>query len=156
MGTNFYIRRKPTKQERDKMVQMVANAEYQALKDYLNKCTIEYHIGLNSCGWQFLFASYPENWCRMNNVAKPWDDNLASIKKCIEDSSYEIVDEYNKVYTPDEFWKIAGSKLYYVKDKYTNSIEEHRAGKIKYIVDIARYEYINAEGLRFARDPDFS
>ena len=34
----------------------------------------------------------------------PWEDNLASLKKYLNRSDVQIVDEYGKEFTPEQFW----------------------------------------------------
>lgn len=161
MGTNFYIRRKPTLVERKHMAHLALEGLYKELKDYIDNKTIEYHIGKRSYGWQFLFASYSKISVQIDKgIDKaPWHDTLKSLKEFLEQPEYEIFDEYGRTYTPQQFWiDEVGESLYFKKGKYTNgAAEDQNAMKNGSLhMSSANFEYVTTDGLRFAYDPDFS
>lgn len=106
MGTNFYVKipikyRSKTLQEAEKFVELLKEDKLDkyAVQDFCYEFQENFkgqyvHLGKRSCGWAF---------CWDTNELKYYEPTLESIKKFIDDNEGIIVDEYNEVFTWDQF-----------------------------------------------------
>ena len=107
MGTNFYRRRIPTTDDYLVMmgildsglleVNKVPGSEIvKKLKDHLKKFEDKVHICKFSYGWK---TNFDHNW------GKYYQPSRKSLEDFLSEPGTEIVDEYETIYTPEEFWK---------------------------------------------------
>ena len=163
MGTNFYVKRKPSEKDKQHILSLLSEDKYQEIQDFLtNDLNKEYHIGKRSGGWQFLFSpKYARNHSTGEKIPwmepYPWEENLQSIKDYIGREDMDIYDEYGEHFTPQQFWEEeVGQALYNDPEKYINGPQydkkhpEHKHWSVKYP------EYTNDEGIRFASTYEFS
>lgn len=106
MGTNFYIKipikpRSKTMVAARKLVKLLKSneADKYDVSDLCNEIQENFkeqyiHLGKRSCGWAF---------CWDANDLKYYEPTLDSIKKFIDDNNAIIVDEYNSVFTWEQF-----------------------------------------------------
>lgn len=106
MGTNFYVKipikhRQKTLQAAEKFVKLLKEDKLDKydVQDFCTEIQENFkdqyiHLGKRSCGWAF---------CWDANELKYYEPTLASIKKFIDDNDGIIVDEYNEVFTWDQF-----------------------------------------------------
>ena len=171
MGMNYYARRIPTKEDKanlykrvselpskDELVQMIDENRIEELRNVIEDAFYDIpklcdaarkkvHLGKNSYGWQFLWASNPDYY----------ENTLESIKKFATTPGWEIVNEENEVFTWDAFIDRIGKKIYKTDELWDlPSYYEHerREGKRHYQFGIET-EYTTSEGLRFCKDADF-
>lgn len=114
---------------------------------YVRKGETSVHIGKRSAGWKFLFAPHPELY----------DRTKASINRYLKLNKENFYDEYGEKVDLEEFWEdIDWRKDGYDAKSYLKKREEN--GEI--ISDWDRKfwdtEIITEEGLRFAREDNFS
>ena len=125
MGTNYYLRKKissETRQDilnsikskyvdfRNQITTNIYGIDY-ALDDFshevrecIDKNIIEIHLGKRSYGYQFLWNYHGGRY---------YNANLEDIKKFISNPDYEIIDEYGRVFTAEQFLnEEIGSSLY--------------------------------------------
>ncbi len=166
MGTNVYMRRIPTAEQKEELKRLLKK-QYEdtiasidrdkgldpayvdwSLSDEIEKTGKriyeKVHIGKRSCGWKFLFAPSPQHY----------EETKESILKFIHRDGWQLYDEYGDKIDPDRFW-----------DDYVICMEDGWTGKTYdewerkqghyYRVSCASYEHITPEGLRFSRDTDF-
>lgn len=172
MGMNYYCRRIPEKEDKkklyefietfpnkDELLKMADENRLEELKYLFNDAEYEFphiyeeirkkvHLGKNSYGWQFLWASNPDFY----------ENTLESIKKFATQPGWEIVNEENEVFTWPEFIERIGNKLYKTDDLWdlpSYYEQERKEGKRYYQFGIDT-EYTTEEGLRFCRDAEFS
>lgn len=154
MGTNYYLRKKTSNIDKEKILSYL-DSEYEklrkqvsiniydldmSLEDFCYEIKLnnapyieEIHIGKRSYGWQFL-------WDYHNS--KYYQANLEDIKKFLSNPDYEIVDEYGETYTFEQFFnEEVGKSLY----EGRNGLEE----------GLSSYFFIS-DGLRFSNYEDFS
>lgn len=153
MSTNFYLCHVPTVMEHTEMQELLAKKQYEALKNKIEKFTIEYHIGKRSGGWQFLFeAGIGEDlesggYMHCGYTKNPWHNNLKSLKEWLSKSEYIIKDEYGTIFTSEQFWnEEVGESLYNDPDKYINC-DQYYKDKPRYFDD---REFTSSDGLRFS------
>ena len=164
MSTNFYARHIPTEQEYNEMKEALDARDFDKLQELLDKYQHWYHIGKRSDGWQFLFVphtqkyveSYSIKQIETGRVLSPWEDTLASIKEYLSRDDVQIVDEYDKKFTVNEFFNNEISYcLYHDKDNAING-KDYDSKEPFHRVSIAKNEYTTEEGLRFAIDDNWS
>ena len=154
MGTNFYLRKKASNIDKEKILSYL-DSEYEKLRkqvsiniydlDYslenfcyeikLNNApyTEEIHIGKRSYGWQFLWDYHK---------GKYFEANLESIKKFLSNPLYEIANEYGEVFTLEQFFdEEVGKSLYEGSTGQEDGLD--------------RYHFIS-DNLRFSIYEDFS
>lgn len=153
MGTNFYLRHIPTEKEYNEMQRALIKRQYNELHCLLDKYSYSYHIGKRSGGWQFLFAPHNDEDGYDKN---PWENTLESLKKCLSDPEYEIVDEYNRIYTPEQFWEEIGDCLYNDPERYINEKQYYQRHPEELYSTHRKWEFTTDEGLRFSTTIDFS
>lgn len=90
MGTNFYLRKKLSQEQRKKIDKALDDEDYDEVRNLLPE---DIHIGKRSGGWKF-----------------HWDHNYFQYYKSSKESLIEwlksgkIVDEYGDEFTFDQFW----------------------------------------------------
>lgn len=106
MGTNFYAKmpvksRSKAVQSAEKLVELLKEnkADKWDVADLCDEIRENFkdnyiHLGKRSSGWAF---------CWDTNDLKYYEPTLLSIKKFIEDNNAEIVNEYNEVFTWEQF-----------------------------------------------------
>jgi hypothetical protein len=110
MGTNFYCVTSTSDVNHKTPAKLLGNKNYEDNNyptDSLNKNVEEYHIGKHSLGWQFIFQAS----CPAYRV--PWQSNLESIINYLKSNDCYICDEYDNVYSVDEFFKVIKDSLYH-------------------------------------------
>jgi len=95
MGMNYYLIQKNESE--------ILDAVYKVLKE-LNAYNysikpMRVHLGKSSSGWQFIFD---------HNDFKYFSRNIHSFMTFV--SQYQIIDQYEKKYTFEEFFKIVDNK----------------------------------------------
>ena len=99
MGTNFYLRRKLSKQEKDIAKELIDNDKYDEVRDILPN---DVHIGKRSYGWRFLWNA---------NDFKYFEPNIDSLMNFLK--SGDIYNEYGDYFTFDQFIKEeVGERIY--------------------------------------------
>ena len=103
MGTNYYIIRKATREDKKKFHEMIDNEQYEELQNelYLFEKQNKIHVGKSSYGWKFLFDA---------NNFKYYDKNEKSVWKWLKDNENDLYNEYGKKISFDEFKKMVESK----------------------------------------------
>lgn len=91
MGTNFYLRQKITKSLKDELHKYIDENNWEDLVEHIPK---EIHIGKRSYGWKFLWNAH--NFKYFN----PSKESLIEWLK-----SGQIVNEYGKMLSFEEFWR---------------------------------------------------
>ena len=167
MGTNIYMRKIPTAQQKKELKELLKKQYTQTIEaidrddelhpfredweladdiDTMQKSIYEeVHIGKCSMGWKFLFAPNPQHYA----------ETRESILEFLHKDGWQLFDEYGEKVDPDLFW-----------DEYVTSHEdgwtgagydkwEREQGHYGYVRS-ADFEHITPEGLRFARDSEFS
>lgn len=130
MGTNFYARIIPKEDEKNELINMIANNQFDEIVDlaselydrrneYTRKGNV-IHLGKRSCGWKFLWNSnvirYADGYLDENkqyvSVYK-YDYVYPLTKQGITDfcnrKDVVITDEYGEQYTPEDFLEMAFS-----------------------------------------------
>ena len=172
MGMNYYVRRIPEKEDKqklyefveklptkDELVQMIDENRMEELKKGFEEAGYDVpkiydeirkkvHIGKNSYGWQFLWAHNPEYY----------EDTLESIKAFVTRPGWELVNEENEVFTWEQFMNRYKDKIYKTDDLWDlpSYYEYERKQNKNYYQPGLNTEYTTSEGLRFCRDADFS
>lgn len=95
MGTNFYIKKYMTSEQKKKVIDAINNDQYDEARDIIAEVG-EIHIGKRSGGWKFLWDANDFKYF------KPTKESLIEWLK-----SGQIVDEYGQEYTFMEFWNDA-------------------------------------------------
>lgn len=90
MGTNYYVRKKISEQEKQELKALIDQESFGELQ---NRIPEKVHIGKSSGGWKFIFNH--NNWEHYKNI-----DELQAF---IEEN--EFFDEYGRKVDPDEFWE---------------------------------------------------
>ena len=143
MGTNFYARILPKKEDKQKLIDAINNDQYDVIEDLASElygARNEYsglgnriHLGKRSGGWKFLWNP---------NVVKVWDSDLGDythdfvyrltkdgITSFVMREDVVITDEYGEVQDPAEFLEMAfnwckdglDGKEYQTNPKYASS-----------------------------------
>ena len=167
MGTNIYMRKIPTAKEKKQLKALLIKQHKQVLvsidndddfnlerpngflddqiESLRNQMYKVVHIGKCSWGWKFLFAPNPEFY----------NENKKSILKFLHRKTWQLFDEYGEKLDPDKFGDdyVTSHEDGWDGAEYDKYEREH--GNAKFI-SCASYEHVTSEGLRFARDADFS
>ena len=123
MGTNFYCKRIPTKEQLNSIADLVVNENLDDAIDKLHEINKKIHLCKRSCGWQIGFD---------HNNGEYYQPTRKSLEEFLSQPYIVIFDEYNEKYTYDEFWK---------------EIDEHNANprnnwdSKKYIEDQRNHDY---------------
>lgn len=92
MGTNFYLKRKLNEKQKADIKKLIdLDRNYDEIVDKLYDCH-PIHIGKRSCGWRFLWD------CHYFKYFEPTVESITEFLK-----SGQIIDEYNREFTYDEF-----------------------------------------------------
>lgn len=104
MSTNYYFVKKAKVSDRNNLIKLLRNCKYYDIKELSEKLYEEncIHIGNNSFGWKFQFNSHE---------GKIYDLNRKSINSFISQKHGHIEDEYGRVLSPKEFWKIVDESM---------------------------------------------
>lgn len=107
MGTNFYLRDRATREAKENMSNEINTLldRYELSDDIVrlkseissvinNIYSDDIHIAKTSCGWKPIFQSHENKFSNMNELKDFYLDNIRN---------FEIIDEYNNVYTWEEF-----------------------------------------------------
>lgn len=89
MGTNFYLRRRISAEQKKQMKTLIDLDEYDQLEELIPH---DIHIGKRSCGWKFLWNA---------NGFEYFKPDIDSIHEFLK--SGDIYDEYGQKYTYEEF-----------------------------------------------------
>lgn len=92
MGTNFYIKKYMTPEQKKEVIEKINNDQYDEVRDIIDEVK-DIHIGKRSGGWKFLWDANDFKYF------KPTKESLIEWLK-----SGQIVDEYDQEFTFDEFW----------------------------------------------------
>ena len=156
MGTNFYLKRKLKQYQKEEIKEAIDSDNYDKAEEMLQK-TKEIHIGKRSGGWKFLWDAHEFKYFEPNK------DSLNEFLK-----SGQIVDEYNKEFTFDQFWneELKGwlDKGYDLESFYKSNPKEYKhyvdlkslKPFEKYNLNINQYGEFDVEGLRFTIYEDFA
>lgn len=156
MGTNFYLRRKLSQEEKQHIINSINNDNWNEVRDCLPE---DIHIGKRSAGWKFLWDAHYFKYF------KPSKEALFEWLK-----SGQIIDEYGRKFTFDQF--INDEIVNFINNGYTaeSYYKEHPRTLNYYSSIIDQFkincsdfkEYINHYGeffidnLRFTVSEDFS
>lgn len=102
----------------------------------------EWHIGKNSSGWLFLFASYPEEKLTSKQA---WFDFL---------KDKEIKDEYRETIPFEDFWAMVEAEQSNPENWSAFTAPLRASGQPLYSRPDS-YEYLDTEGYRFSKTHDF-
>lgn len=162
MGTNYYaIKKKDREYMRKKreIINLLKENNLEGASEKLEELNQVYaigiHLGKKSYGWRFLFD---------HNDEKYYESNKTSIKEFLR-KGYIIRDEYGRLVSKREFWKMVTLSM---KDKknignmeYDMEYPEYAypysypPDKIAQKYNVSHCEYYN-DGLRFSDRTDFS
>ena len=163
MGTNYYRRKIATEEDKQKMIDLIKHNQIEELALFVNNINTEIHICKCSYGWKTL---WDHNWCEY------YDMNKESLKKFLNEPNTYIVNEYDRKYSYEEFWKMIIERDNNPFNKFTaESYDEYERseGKVVSNADINSYkaefklrlgleaknsDYIS-DGLRFSIFTDF-
>ncbi len=125
MGTNYYGRKIPTKEELKTISEAVLKGDLKAAKEMINKSDL-IHIGKSSAGWDFLF----------NLNGQQYYHDKPSLIKWLQ--SVEITNEYGTRVSFHEFWnEIANNRTWNGHPCLKHTASKHA------------HEYIVIDGLEF-------
>ena len=93
MGTNFYVKVKLTSKQKDEIRHYLLEDRYDIIRALLDEAK-DIHIGKHSYGWKFLW--------NVNNF-KYFGESKKEMFDWLKDK--DIIDEYDKHYTFDQFIK---------------------------------------------------
>lgn len=93
MGTNFYVKIKLTEDQKKSINEYLSKDDYKSARDILDEAK-DIHIGKSSFGWKFLWD--------VNNF-KYFGKSKKEMFDWLKDK--DIIDEYDKHYTFDQFIK---------------------------------------------------
>ena len=96
MGTNFYCKRIPTKEQLNSIADLVVNEKLDDAINELQEVNQKIHICKRSCGWQIGFD---------HNNGEYYQPTRKSLEEFLSRPDIVIFDEYNRKYTYEEFWK---------------------------------------------------
>ena len=156
MGTNFYRRRIPREEDYDRMSYLVSIKELDTLLDLLQGFKEKIHICKRSAGWEILFN---HNWGKYYKISRKDLENFLS------EPGTEIIDEYGKSYTCEEFWNMVdswNSKPGLISDKDTVTSGDYYActfEKLRCKEELGidpQYNDFKVDNIRFAVFSDFS
>ena len=136
MGTNYYLRRIPTKEEIAQCHKLVdeqkfeyidiMNDKYGApyLETVLEKITEKIHIGKKSIGWRFLFQIHNDLY------GKSIQSCIDFLKRQTETGMWRFIDEYGEEISIDDFESMVRNSLdqMTIEDYYRKYPEERRWG----------------------------
>lgn len=159
MGTNFYLRRKLSQEEKQYIINCINNDDWSEVRGCLPE---DVHIGKRSGGWKFLWDAHFFRYYKPNKQA------LFDWLK-----SGQIIDEYGEEFTFDQFindelkgrldkgWDI---ESYYIDRPEDKSSWYDFSSRNRYFyqrcpnlnINVNRYGEFYIDGLRFTVSEDFS
>ena len=158
MGTNFYLRRKLSQDEKQYIINCINNDDWSEVRGCLPE---DVHIGKRSGGWKFLWDAHFFRYYKPNKQA------LFDWLK-----SGQIIDEYGNEFTFKEFWNTEIRHFLYdgydIESYYDDNPDEYRLyASMNDISDftvicpeckniINKYGEFYIEDLRFTISEDFS
>ena len=92
MGTNYYIKKYMTPEQKKEVIDAINNDQYDEARDIISEVE-KIHIGKRSAGWKFLWDA---------NEFKYFEPTKESLIEWLK--SGQIVDEYKREFTFEEFW----------------------------------------------------
>lgn len=116
MGTNYYIRRQLSQNEKYTIIQSIVNDDYEKAKIIINQKDSEVHIGKRSAGWKFLWNV---------NKFKYFHPNKESFIKFLKTYG-QIFDEYGREYSFEEFWNNEVGEFLYTGLDLKSYYEENK------------------------------
>lgn len=117
MGTNYYLRRIPTKEEIAQCHKLVDEQKFEYidimndkygmpyLETVLGKIIEKIHIGKKSCGWRFLFQIHNDLYSK--NIQSCID----FLKRQTETGMWRFIDEYGEEISIDDFESMVRNSL---------------------------------------------
>jgi hypothetical protein len=157
MGTNFYLRKKLSAQEKELAKQYIDKDKHDELKQLIPE---DIHIGKRSGGWKFLWDAH------FFEYFEPTKESLLDWLH-----SGQIIDEYGEEFTFEQFWndEISGflNKGYDLESYYKTYPKEHQYWDFKSGIDyfdrrcpnfegdINKYGEFYIDDLRFSISEDF-
>lgn len=176
MGTNYYLKKLPSKERKEELIEAVKKDDVSTIRNLTdNMYNNLIHLGKSSIGWQFDFN--PNFKLQFNSetgdreIIYTFPLTREGIDKFIRQEGYIIVDEYEEdamspTITPDEFWKWVESKKNDIieMDDETNYYWE--SDRKKSYINFLKKDYPNGDyrynnsfvndGLRFSYSTEFS
>lgn len=93
MGTNFYLRKKISEEDKQNVIKQINNDNLVVARNIFAELTNRIHIGKRSDGWQFIWNA---------NQFKYFDPNKESLQNWLKSGIIE--DQYGREFTFEEFW----------------------------------------------------
>lgn len=178
MGTNFYARVLPTKEQEQELIDAILNKEFDKIKEltqelygsygrYDDTGTV-YHLGKRSSGWSFLwnhnvhfYYDKNYNWCPKYIYSL----NKQGITDFVNRDDVIIFNEYKDVLDKKEFldmaftWIGINNKEYYTNPKYDSgyyySENQSTLNQLAAIGVKTEYGEFYSDGLRFSTSIEF-
>lgn len=103
MGTNYYAVRKATEEQKEKVITLIKDNNFEIANNELQELikNTKVHLGKSSYGWKFVFN---------HNNKKFYELNRKSIIDFLNQDNIRIEDEYgNEIYL-SAFWKMVKEK----------------------------------------------
>ena len=136
MGTNYYLKRIPTKEEIEQCHKLLDERKIEYcdiikegygtpyLEAVLEKMTEQIHIGKISCGWRFIFHIHQDLY------AKTIDSCLDYLECQIRTGKWRLMDEYGETILHVDFEKLVRNSLDQMttEDYYQKYPEERHWG----------------------------
>ena len=93
MGTNFYLRKKVSEEDKQNVIEQISKDNWSEARDLFAEMINRIHIGKRSSGWQFVWNA---------NRFKYFEPNIKSLQNWLKSGIIE--DEYGREFTFEEFW----------------------------------------------------
>lgn len=151
MGINYYVVRKATEEQKEKVISLIKDNNFEIAKDELNELIKDttIHLGKSSYGWKFVFN---------HNNKKYYELNTKSITSFLNQDGIRIEDEYGKEIYLADFWKMVKEKengldneQYYKKC----CIEPFTVNDTKFEEYSPSYNQFYSDGLLFELSEEF-
>lgn len=113
MSTTFYIEKGFPTELQEQFDELLKERNLWRVQEFLNKNLQAFEIGTRSCGWQFGFLNH--RWKFFKNIEE--------LKEWLKDG--QIVDEYGRKFTFDEFWNDEIGDFLYKGHNHTSYLKEH-------------------------------
>lgn len=166
MGTNFYIRRRATLEEKRTICDLVHNSQWALAGDLFPRSI---HIGKRSGGWQFLWNPLILDELTDRGYQRP--HTAEQIKDLL--NHYDIFDEYGEKFTYQQFWNDEVGGFLYQDPDHLDAASDDRQGQygsmwdrlteahkdcIRRLYDCEPDQYgeWKVDGLRFTNSTQFS